>query len=562
MSNAISRNYVNFLKVIGIGLLFAPMWGLLWYNVNFNDVWNFGWAWQRVRGQIADGHRLQAAIYAAVYAFALIGIFIIPFIRGSILRVSMVMVLMTGWFIDHFFLEMNGVFSSRDLISLLWDEWHLSADAARAYQAPLLRNLLLAAPIAVVFCIPPRRPISLSRYWALLPGAALFCVGILMNSAKSGQLQFPVPYSLVSTAALLSLGVGGNQPFGYFTAQNIDRNRVIAAPVQRAHQFKKIIMIMDESVRGDQLSLNDAESETTPFLKSEARLINFGIAVSGGNCSSISRAMFRYGLRPYHLPDKWNEGSKSPLIWQFASNAGYRTIHVDGIAGPLQFHNGFTSKEKSLIDTEIAVLDNPEYSRDNKIAERVLSLLADDKAMFLLVDKHGLHFPYANRHPPEEGENRAKTTLEHYSHGITWSVDEFFRRLMTGLNLSDTLMIYTSDHGQNFGPGQTHCTVAKEVSPGEAIVPLFAATGDHSFEQRLRQAAKLGFNKMSHFEIFPTLLVAMGYDENWVKKAYGQSLLDGPADGPRSFMVGNPYLNPEMIKADPDETHQTRLPLR
>jgi hypothetical protein len=80
---------------------------------------------------------------------------------------------------------------------------------------------------------------------------------------------------------------------------------------------------------------------------------------------------------------------------------------------------------------------------------------------------------------------------------------------------------------------------------------LFAATGDHRFEQRMRQAAQSGFNRMSHFEIFPTLLVAMGYDESWVKKAYGPSLLDGPAEGPRVFMVGNPYLNPELIVADP-----------
>jgi glucan phosphoethanolaminetransferase (alkaline phosphatase superfamily) len=310
-------------------------------------------------------------------------------------------------------------------------------------------------------------------------------------------------------------------------------------------------MIMDESVRGDQLSLNNSESETTPFLKNETKLINFGTAISGGNCSSVSRAIFRYGLRPHHLPDKWDEGSKAPLIWQFASKAGYHTFHIDGIAGPLQYHNGFTSKEASLIDTEIAVLDNPDYTRDNKIAERVISLLADDTAMFLLVDKHGLHFPYENRYPPEEGDRRAKTTLEHYSQGIRWSVDEFFRRLMARLNLSDTLMIYTSDHGQNFAGGQTHCTVSKHVSRDEALVPLFAATGDHRFEQRMRQAAQSGFNRMSHFEIFPTLLVAMGYDESWVKKAYGPSLLDGPAEGPRVFMVGNPYLNPELIVADP-----------
>ena len=309
-------------------------------------------------------------------------------------------------------------------------------------------------------------------------------------------------------------------------------------------------MIMDESVRGDQLSLNNAATETTPFLKNEASLINFGIAISGGNCSAISRAIFRYGLRPHHLPDKWDDGTKSPLIWQFASHARYHTLPHRRSCGSASIHNGFTTKEQSLIDTEIAVLDNPDYSRDNKIAERVLSLLAEDTMMFLLVDKHGLHFPYKNRYPPEEGDSRATTILEQYSRGITWSVDEFFRRLMARLDLSDALMIYTSDHGQNLGGGQAHCNVSK-VTPNEAIVPLFAATGDHLFEQRLRQAAKLGFNRMSHFEIFPTLLVAMGYDENWVKKTYGPSLLDGPAEGPRSFMVGNPYLNPELIIADP-----------
>ena len=61
--------------------------------------------------------------------------------------------------------------------------------------------------------------------------------------------------------------------------------------------------------------------------------------------------------------NKWDEGSKSPLIWQFATNAGYQTVHVDGVAGPLQYHNGFTSKEESLIHTQIAVLDNPDYTR-------------------------------------------------------------------------------------------------------------------------------------------------------------------------------------------------------
>ena len=49
--------------------------------------------------------------------------------------------------------------------------------------------------------------------------------------------------------------------------------------------FNKIVMIMDESVRGDYVSLNDATHNTTPFLKTTDHLVNFGVAISGGNCS-------------------------------------------------------------------------------------------------------------------------------------------------------------------------------------------------------------------------------------------------------------------------------------
>jgi hypothetical protein len=151
----LSGHFISAAKLFGIALFFAPMWGLTWHKLNSNEQWTFIWARQFLSWQIADKHWSRAAIYVIVYIIALIGIFVIPFIRGNILRTAVVLFLMTGWFVEHFFLEMNGVFTSRDLISLLWDEWHLSSDATLAYQGPLLRNLLLAAAIAVVFCLPP-----------------------------------------------------------------------------------------------------------------------------------------------------------------------------------------------------------------------------------------------------------------------------------------------------------------------------------------------------------------------------------------------------------------------
>jgi len=550
-SSAVNTNLVKF---FGIALFFAPAWGLLWHRVNFNpDEWAASWAFGIIRHHIDDGHPYQAAIYLSIYLIGLAGILIIPFLRGSIVRSTAVVILMAGWFVEHFFLEMNGLFTDRSLISLLWDEWHLAGDAVSAYRVPLLHNLLLALGLLAIFLLPPRRPLVLSSYWAAVPTFAVLLTGALVNYSKTMQV-FPVPYAITANAAALGLGIGSNLPFGYFTAKNIVLNRPIDAPFEPAHRFKKIIMVMDESVHGGFLSINNPALDTTPFLKNETRLINFGIAISGGNCSSISRTIFRYGIRAHDLPNAWDHGTKNPLIWQYASRAGYRTIHIDGLAGPFKFHNGFTSKETSLIDTQIGVLDDPAYARDGIIAERALSLLKEDGPMFLLIDKHGLHFPYELRHPPSD---RAKTTIEHYMLGITWSIDEFFRRLMPKLDLSDALLIYTSDHGQQFNGGQPHCSVnqkgwgiMREISRDEATVPLFAATGNPVFELHLRQSAKAGFNTMSHFELFPTLLIAMGYDERWVRDRYGPSMLDGPLGRTRSFLVGQPYINPAMISAD------------
>jgi hypothetical protein len=71
------------------------------------------------------------------------------------------------------------------------------------------------------------------------------------------------------------------------------------------------------------------------------------------------------------------------------------------------------------------------------------------------------------------------------------------------------------------------------------------------FEQCLKKGAARGFNRFSHFEIFPTLLLAMGYDAGWVKRTYGPSLMDSPSPE-RRFMIGSPAYQPMMIAVDPD----------
>jgi hypothetical protein len=118
--------------------------------------------------------------------------------------------------------------------------------------------------------------------------------------------------------------------------------------------FNKIVVIMDESVRGDYIVSNDATRNTTSFLNATDHFINFGVAISGSNCSTVSRMIFRFGIRRSDLPEGWREGLKRPTFWQLAHGAGYKTVFIDAwsgfFLGSSSFvHSGFSSAEKALI---------------------------------------------------------------------------------------------------------------------------------------------------------------------------------------------------------------------
>jgi hypothetical protein len=69
------------------------------------------------------------------------------------------------------------------------------------------------------------------------------------------------------------------------------------------------------------------------------------------------------------------------------------------------------------------------------------------------------------------------------------------------------------------------------------MVPLFSITANQDWTTRLKAAVKLETNLSSHFDIFPTLLISFGYNEQAVRAKYGPSLLE-PADRGRRFLVG------------------------
>ena len=102
------------------------------------------------------------------------------------------------------------------------------------------------------------------------------------------------------------------------------------------------------------------------------------------------------------------------------------------------------------------------------------------------------------------------------------------------MDLKHTLIIYTSDHGQNLlddGTTRTHCGLT-DPDIHEALVPLLVFNDTPSLRPRLVEAAALNRNRSSHFQIFPTILEVLGFASQRTKEKYFSSLFESTAGLP------------------------------
>ena len=169
---------------------------------------------------------------------------------------------------------------------------------------------------------------------------------------------------------------------------------------------------------------------------------------------------------------------------------------------------------------------------------------------FVFINKLGVHFPYRRHYPKEEtvfipamepfeSISSRERLVNTYKNAIRWSVDQFFQTLFDEIDLGNSVIIYTSDHGQNLlddGKPATHCRRTAQIL-NEAVVPLMVWTDHDSLQDKFRQSLLKNHNAASHFEIFPTVLILFGYEPVAVRLRYHQSLFE-KIDTPLGFTSG------------------------
>lgn len=313
-----------------------------------------------------------------------------------------------------------------------------------------------------------------------------------------------------------------------------------------------IVFIVDESVRGDHLSLNGYNRQTTPFLdqlNNQGFIKNWGLAVAGATCSMTANNLLLTGL--HELPDLDFKIYKLPTIFGYAKAAGYKNFYFDG-----QVSHLWNGKPTDIADfgewvTAKDFKDKSSHQIDAEIARRVREITENSTGNFIWINKYGIHKPYENSYPNSEniwlpissGDDTTafyssnidrETLINTYDNAIRYNSVSFFTALLGEGLAKNTFYVYTSDHGQTLrenGATASHCSNTKS----EAIVPLFIIADPQNLPE-----VDTNF-KASHSNVFAALLDLMNFPESERKYNYALSLFKAKAadSQPRFYFVGD-----------------------
>jgi glucan phosphoethanolaminetransferase (alkaline phosphatase superfamily) len=339
---------------------------------------------------------------------------------------------------------------------------------------------------------------------------------------------------------------------------------IVAGP----NQQRNIVLIIDESISGDYLSINGYNQATTPDLETlvaQGVITNFGVVNAVANCSAFSQLGLRIGLSPKTAGadvDYIATRKSLPTIYQYAKRAGYKTWLIDAQVKEGALTNYLTYDDLKSVDEYFTNSSRIEdYKRDLIALEKVKNIMAMDieQKKFIVFVKDGAHWPYLWRVPknstffkpgqtseyePMIKENREKV-INTYMNLVRYAANDFLRAYVADINSTNTITFYTSDHGQTFmedgsKDNLTHCSSYYDPPSSQAAVPLLVI--EPPINRRYVPDARKIY---SQHQIFPSMLLEMGYSDDLASR-YGYSLLSGyPAETERSFywsLEGNSSL--------------------
>lgn len=405
-------------------------------------------------------------------------------------------------------------------------------------------------------------------------GTALF-ITLLIIFINSRFLPKVATWKAILPLLILCLGYFGTRGPGYLTNEmpmpikmpgmtyGALRKNLYYGPrdavsfTAKSKGVDRLVYIVDESVRGDLLSVNGFEKDTTPFLKKEInKHFNYGITSSAANCSAPSNILLQTGMTDAQLPDVNSVILKTPNIFQYAKKAGYKTFYIPVRGAPGEYSDFMSKYDFEAIDEAVYIKHNnphgPRTESDFKLQEEIVKIFKTypNEKIFIYALKEGNHFLYRDAYPrsaaqfPDNTGDELNDLRNGYYNALTWVVDHFLEKLLFELKDVGTTIVYTSDHGQGLRENGDHSTHCKPAFPllvqGNVPLILFTTKNDGANLQRLAgDSYKKNLNQVSHFNLFPSLLVIMGYEQAELNTVYPKTIFQNLSGQPRSFVSGD-----------------------
>lgn len=533
------------LKVVSISLIFlaAPF---LWADTFLHII--------NVQNDLPSSVSFGKFYYLNLLSFflAIFAIAITPFLRFVWMRFLGAVFISAGFIYDRTLHALEAVTQEDrieyyDVLKLAWQQRANTFDAVAAYGPASYIYVIMCSFYIVCAILPASKRYSFSNYFSIsLPASILIAAYVAIQPYSQNRYYFPSSVHVpVYIYRIATMEIDYSGP----------RREPAMQPVAEA-SVSNIILIVDESVRADFLSLNNPVLDSTPTLTrlADESGVNYGTSMAIANCSVASRHGLRTGLRQEDLPDVDRDVFHRSTFWQYAKQSGFTTYYLDPFRQQFAYHSFMNENEARQIDHRYSFVQN--YSTiDLEVAAKLNAIMEDDGRNFIFVEKYGAHFPHDGRYLPSgfeyepsgiselprDYDDPQSESIRQYLRSLRWMTDGFFDEIEALASRPDTVVIYTADHGQNLfdaAPWLQHCNSSERFTAiGEAAVPLVVLTGSPALKAELEAVQPQWYDKTSMEDIFPTLLRMMGYEPADVQAHYGPSLFDTPPDRQRQFIM-------------------------
>lgn len=502
----------------------------------------FHWYLRRI--DMIDGTAMSLA-YCIMLAAGFTAVVLLANIRNDIFRLFVALVLAGSAFLVETYREVTQEVFSYEAFVQMYQSAGFAGDAAIQFTGHMLKPLAIAVLLFFGVSLAParRRLDAVPRLTlAMFPVTTILLLSALAYS-RGGDGLGGQPGAILPAAyaPLLALELARDKP----------RNSIDLPMAGAAGGDFDIVLIVDESVRADFLDIAVPGGLKSNLLGHPA-VSNFGISAAATNCSTGSNLVLRYG----GTRETYRQHIDSmPSLWQYARASELQTVYLDGQRTQGRLQNGMTEDERALIDEFVQFDDVPIVHRDIEIARKLATYSKNGRRDFIYVNKIGAHFPVHDKYPDaymtytpaldrgrhtEVSDTGDRTDfgdwpayVNSYKNTLLWNVGEFFRVYLDNAALGNSVVIYTSDHGQNFhedgsnGFG-THCL--SNPTPEEGLVYTVVITEHDAWEKTFDDWAVTNAGHTSHYNIFPTVLTLLGYERQSVRRVYGPSVIEPTHD--------------------------------